>query len=48
MAVRLPILTFTKTKSNISIHLKIDNKTALTYVLKMGVNLNKHLLEISN
>ena len=34
-AAKFAILTFTKGQSNIAIHLQIDNKTALSYLLKM-------------
>ena len=36
IAAKFVILTFTKGQSNIAIHLQIDNKTALLYLLKMG------------
>ena len=35
IAAKFAILTFTKGQSNIAIHLQIDNKTALSYLLKM-------------
>ena len=41
------ILTFTKVQSNIAIHLQIDNKTALSYLLKMVGTHNRELLHIS-
>ena len=46
-AVRLAILSFTKFKTRKSIHLRIDNMTALSYFLKMGGTKNKHLIKIS-
>ena len=33
---KFAVLTFTKVQSNIAIHLQIDNKTALSYLLKMN------------
>ena len=47
MATRLEILTFIKGKSDFSIHLEIDNKTALSYLLKTGGTRNRQLLDIS-
>ena len=35
IAAKFAILTFTKGQSNIAIHLQIDSKTALSYLLKM-------------
>ena len=46
-AVRLVILFFTKFKKVKSIHLWIDNMTALSYLLNMGGTQNKHLIKIS-
>ena len=46
-AVRLVILFFTKFKKVKSIHLRIDNMTALSYLLNMGGTQNKHLIKIS-
>ena len=46
-AAKFAILTFTKGQSNIAIHLQIDNKTVLSYVLKMGGTHNRELLHIS-
>ena len=46
-AVRLAILSFTKFKKLKSIHLRIDNMTALSYLLNMGGTQNKHLIKIS-
>ena len=36
IAAKFVILKFTKGQSNIAIHLQIDNKNALSYLLKMG------------
>ena len=47
IAAEFEILTFTKGKSNIATQLQIDNKTALSYLLKMGGTHNKELLHIS-
>ena len=47
MAAKFAMLVFTKGQSNIAIHLQIDNKTALSYLLKMGVTHNRKLLHIS-
>ena len=38
IAVKLAILTFTKEKSVITIHLELDNTKALLYLVKMGGN----------
>ena len=46
MAVKFVIFTFTKEKSSISIHLQVDNMTALSYLIKMRGTNNKHLLDI--
>ena len=47
IAAKFAIVTFIKGQSNIAIHLQIDNKTALTYRLKMGGTHNRELLHIS-
>ena len=47
IAAKFAILTFTKGQSNIAIHMQIGNKTALSYLLKMGGTHNKELLHIS-
>ena len=47
IAAKFAILTFTEGQSNIAIHLHIGNKTALSYLLKMGGAHNKELLHIS-
>ena len=47
IAGKFVIPTFTKEQSNIAIHLQIDNKTALSYLLKKGGTHNKELLHIS-
>ena len=36
MAVKFAVLTFTKNLSNLSIHIQMDDKVALSYLLKMG------------
>ena len=46
-AVRLAILSFTKLKKLNSIHLRIDNLTALSYLLNMGGTKNNHLIKTS-
>ena len=46
IAAKFAILTFTKGQSNIAIHLQIDNKIALSYLLKIGGIHNKELLNI--
>ena len=38
IAVKFAILTFTKGQSSIATHLQINNKTVLSYLLKMGVH----------
>ena len=45
-SVRLAILSFTKLKILNSIHLRIDNIAALSYLLSMGDTWNKHLFKI--
>ena len=51
IAAKFAILTFTEGQSNIAIHLQIDNKIALSYLLKMGGGgggtHNRELLHIS-
>ena len=47
IAAKFAILTFTKKQSNIAIHLQIDNKTALSYSLKMGGTHNRECFPIS-
>ena len=47
LAVKLAILTFTKTLKVTLIHLQIDNITALSYLQKMGGTKSPELLEIS-
>ena len=46
-AMKLAILLFTKLEKLNSIHLWIDNMTALSYLLNMGRTQNKHLIQIS-
>ena len=47
IAAKFAILTFTKGQSNIAIHLQIDNKTGLSYLLKMEGTHDRELLHIS-
>ena len=48
IAANIAILTFTKGQSNsLAIHLQIDNKTALSYLLKIGDTHNRELLHTS-
>ena len=47
IAAEFEILTIAKAQSNIVIHLKIDNKTALSYLLKMRDKHNRNFLHIS-
>ena len=47
IAAKFAILTFTKGQSHIAIQLQIDNKTALSYLLKMRGTYYKELLHIS-
>ena len=44
-AMRLAVLSFTKFKKLNSIHLRRDNMTDPSYLLKMGGTQNKHLIE---
>ena len=44
IAVRLAILTFTRGKSVTTIHLQIDNMTALSYLVKVGGTRSQELL----
>ena len=46
-AVRLAILSFTQFKKLNTIHLRIKNMIALSYLLNMGGTQNKPLIEIS-
>ena len=48
VAVKFAILTFTKNLSNLTIHIQMDNKIALSYLLKMGGTHSLELLKISN
>ena len=45
-SVRLAIPSFTKLKILNSVHLRIDNIAALSYLLSMGDTRNKHLFKI--
>ena len=36
MAVKSVVLTFTRDLSNLAIHIQVENKVALSYLLKMG------------
>ena len=47
IAVKLPILTFTKGKSVTVIHLQIGNMTALSYLVKMGRTCSPKLLQVA-
>lgn len=47
MAVRLAILIFTKGKDITFIHIKIENKTAISYLLRIGATQNRQLLNIN-
>ena len=47
IAVKLAILTFTKGKSATAIHLRIDNMTALSHLVKMGGTRSPELLQVA-
>ena len=47
IAAKFAILTFKKGQLNVAMHLKIDNKAAPSYLLKMRNTHNKELLHIS-
>ena len=47
IAVKLAILTFTKEKSVIAIHLELDNTKALLYLVKMGGTRSQELLQVA-
>ena len=47
MAVKFTILTFTKNFSNLAIHIQMDNKVALTYMLEMEGTHSPEFLKIS-
>ena len=47
LALKFAILTFTKNLSHLTIHIEVDNKVALAYLLKMGGTRNPQLLKIS-
>ena len=45
--MKLVILTFTRRKSVTTIHLQIDNMTALFYLVKMGGTRSQELLQVA-
>ena len=47
IAVKLALLTFTKTRKVRSVHFQIDNMVALTYVIKIGGLHNQELLNLA-
>ena len=47
MAVKFAILTFTKNLSNLTIHIQMDRKVTLSYILKMGSTSRLEILKIS-
>ena len=47
LAVKLALLTFIKTNNIKSIHFQIDNKTAISYLLKMGGTKSQSMIKIS-
>ena len=47
MAVKFAILTFRKNLSNLTIHIQMDNKVVLSYLLKMEGTHSLELLKIS-
>ena len=47
LAIKLALLTFTKLESIISINFQIDNKTAISYLLKMGGTTNQTMIALS-
>ena len=47
MAVKFAILTFTKNLSNLTIHIQMDRKVTLSYILKMGSTRRLEILKIS-
>ena len=47
MAAELAIRTFTRDRTTRSIHMKIDNTTALSYLIKMGGTKNVQMIEIT-
>ena len=44
LALKFAILTFTKNLSHLAIHVQVDNKVALAYLLKMGCARNPQFL----
>ena len=47
MAVKFAILTFPKNLSNLTIHIQMDNKVAVSYLFKMGLTESLELLKTS-
>ena len=47
IAVKLAILTFTKEKPVIAVHLELDNTKALLYLVKMGETRSQELLQVA-
>ena len=47
MAVKFAILTFPKNLSNLTIHIRMDNKVAVSYLFKMGRTESPELLKTS-
>ena len=47
LALKFLILTFTNNLSHLTIHVQVDNKVALTYLLKVGYTHSEQLLKIS-
>ena len=47
LALKFTILIFTKNLPHLTIHVQIDNKVALTYLLKMGGTGSSQFLKIS-
>ena len=47
LAIKLALLTFTKSGSIKSIHFQIDNKTAISHLLKMGGTTNQTMIALS-
>ena len=47
LASKFAILTFTKNLSHMTIHVQVDNKVVLAYLLKMGGTRSSQLLKIS-
>ena len=47
LALKFVILTFTKNLPHLTIQVQVDNKVALTYLLKVGDTRSEQLLKIS-